>query len=203
MRGVEAIAAFPIFGGVAGRRGEGEQGAGGRIELREALVVGAEIGAEGVVAAGIENHHIHRVACPVEAFQQQAHIHRLRGDVRLLLDTGIHRYQKVVPVELQRVAGVIEQADALALFQLLREIADRILHLLPVRVQLHGDAKAGGGELFGHGLRIVGRVRQRRLEVFAVAQHQGDAWCGLRAGFGFRNAGNGLGGECLGQRRAA
>jgi hypothetical protein len=64
--GIQAVAARTVRGDVARRRGVGEQGADGGIHLGEALAA-FEVAAEGVVAAGVEDDDVHRVACLADA----------------------------------------------------------------------------------------------------------------------------------------
>lgn len=140
--------------------------------MRQALVLGAEVVAEGVVAAGVEDDQIERVAGAGQAVEQQADIDALRLDVGFFLDLGIDRYEEVAPVQLQAVAGVVENADAAAGLQLLREVADALLHFGAAAVEFHRHRKSGLTQPLGDGWRIVGGVDQRPDAVLAVADHQ-------------------------------
>jgi hypothetical protein len=75
------VAAFTVFSRIAGGGGIGEKGAGRRIELRQAAVIGAEVRAKRIVAAGVEDDQVECIAGAGQAVEQQAEINCLALDV--------------------------------------------------------------------------------------------------------------------------
>ena len=178
--GVQAVAARAVRGDVARRRGVGEQGADGRVHLAQALA-GLEVGAEGVVAAGIEDDDVHRVAGLAEAVEQGADVDRLARHVVRAVESGVDRHEEVAPAQLQAVAGEIEQADGLALRQAARRSCGWRPPWRPCSLSSCGiTEKPSLLQVVADGAGVVGRVLQRRILVAAVADHQGHARQGVQ-----------------------
>jgi len=169
------VTAFAVLGGIAGCSGIRQQCSRWRIEQRQPLVVNAEIGTERVVATGVENDQIERIARPSQNIQQNAEIDRLRLDVGTAADFRIHRQEEIAPVQLHAMTGVIEHAYPLVARQRHAISANRILQLATPRIQLQRNVESRLAQPFGHCLGIVARVEQFADRITAVANYQGVA----------------------------
>jgi hypothetical protein len=128
--GVEAVRALPVRGDVAGRSREGDETAGGRVlELREPdFGLADAFGNVGEAAAGVE-HHDSQTAFLRGLGQRLAHVPQsLVGRGALTQDVEVGRDEVVSPAELQPVAGVEKERDAVRR-ELPLEARERLRHL--------------------------------------------------------------------------
>jgi hypothetical protein len=159
--GVEAVRPGSIARHVAGRGRVREQRVAGGVHLRQALLIDALEVAERIVAAGVQDDHVHRGARPAQPLQQAVDLDALPLNVRDRLDLRVDRQHVVAPRELDAVPGVVEQADALAL-----------RHLRHVR--LHGGGHRGPPESV---FSVTAKPRAPRAPPTALA-----SFTGLRSG---------------------
>lgn len=193
---VEPVAALAAVVGDLARRGRvGEQAAGRRVERAQPSQRRPPAAAERVVPAGVEDDQVAAPAARLHAAQQLADVDRLPRHVGCLVDARVHRHQVVAPVELEAVAGVVEDGHAHRVAsQAFAEAFDRTLQVLPSHVGLQLDLEARALEQRGHGTGVVVRVGQGLVAIGRIAHHQRDA-------FGARAAGLPGGGRRPGQQR--
>jgi hypothetical protein len=160
-----------VGGDRAGRGRERDQRSGGRLDLREALRGSREALAERVVAAGVQDHQVHRVARGIELLHHRGQVERGERDLVLARDVGIDGNEVVAPAHLHAVAGEIEHPGRVAR-ELVAELAQREVHLLQRRVLALDHGEARGLELLRDVGAVVHRVGQRGVGVLAVADHQ-------------------------------
>src|SRR6185503_8121040 len=89
-----------------------DEAAARRVDPRQAARARAEAAGQRIVAAGIEEHQVDRVAGELHLAENAGGADRLQLDVAFSLDLGADRQQKILTVDLHAVAGVVEQADA-------------------------------------------------------------------------------------------
>ena len=186
MLGIETVVAAPVGGDRAGRGGEGDDRARGRVHLGEALGVGTETAREGVVAASVEHHDIHPVLGRVHFLQHEIGAHRLILDLVLAFNIAPDRNKIIATLHLHAVAGVVEQSDA-APFEFVAEDADGLAHGGLGEVVALGDLEARLTQRAGDGARVVAGIFEWRDFVVAVTDDERDTpfgTAGGRRGFG-------------------
>ncbi len=118
--------------------------------------------------------------------QHQIGRDRLDIDVGFPLDLRLHRDQEVLALDLQPVAGIIEEAGRLGarIAELVAEVDDRPLHRVLVSV-LHLDhVEPDPTQGLCHQLRIIGRIGEVAdlAAIRRISDHQRDARLGLKGG---------------------
>ena len=161
------------------------QAAGGQRTRRG----GADHGlAEWIVAAGIEDDQPQLLGL-VDALENAIERHRFVVDVAVALQHGIHGDHVVRTVDLDAVAGIVDDGD-IGGGRLVVEIAQRTAHVERADVAAQLDRiEARLLEHVGDRGRIVRRVRQLRdVLIGRVADHQRDPFCSKRIGVCGKNA---------------
>ena len=98
---------------------------------------------EGVVAAGVEDDEVDRLLVALaQPRQQLVDRHRLGRYVECVADARIDRDQVVLAVNLQAVAGVVEERDAVMLAHPADEVGEGARQRAPAQVGPLGDREA-------------------------------------------------------------
>jgi hypothetical protein len=112
-----------------------------------------------IVAAGIKDDNIQAVFRIAHGLQHHFGFDPFRRNLVLLLDVVVHWDQEIFPIDLDAVAGEIEQAHTSKLDGI-AELTDRISHLALRGILDLGDSKSERPQRRRHGLRVVHRVHQ-------------------------------------------
>ncbi len=105
----------------------------------------------------------------IEAFEDAVDVDQLERCGVLAGNHGVDRDQVIVAADGKSVAGVKQQPDG-GRWSALQELQQRTLHAGAIQVGCFDDLKADVTQRFGHGVRIIRRVRQlRRVAVTTVA----------------------------------
>ena len=139
----------------------------------------AEAAREGIVAAGIEKHQagfrllFHDVEDIVD-------LHRFEPELGGHVEPGIDRHDEVAPVDLQAVAGIVEQPDA-GTVERIGEFADLALQRALAEVVALDDLEAEIAQPGGDIDRVVHRIGERAgFFIDAIADDQRHAPFRLR-----------------------
>ena len=182
-RGVGTVRPHAVGRQLPGRRRIGDVGPGRRIHLGQTPARRAKRPLVGIVPAGIQDHYIQAVAGNVHLGQHPLGADRLDIQIALALDRGIERYQVVHPARLDRVAGVVEQADPVLAGRVEpnAEVYDGALHRALVGVLRLDHLEAHRAQGLGHqGGVVLGIGERRDQHVVGVPYHQRHARLGPR-----------------------
>lgn len=99
---------------------------------------------------------------------------RLQWHVDVALNVGVDRDKIILALELQSVAGKINQRDRVRPRgrNLAEELAESFPQCRLIEILRAGDGEARGRERVGNEAGVVGRRRQRAGPVVVVADHQ-------------------------------
>jgi hypothetical protein len=171
--GVEAVRPGSIARHVAGRGRVREQRVAGGVHLRQALLIDALEVAERIVAAGVQDDHVHRGARPAQPLQQAVDLDALPLNVRDRLDLRVDRQRSCATRAGRRARRSRTGRRSCASPPPPRATARR-RPSGPARVGLQRHREAEGAEGAAHRPRVVHGVAERRVLVPAVADDERD-----------------------------
>ena len=128
-----------------------------------------------IVAAGIDDQDVERVAGGRQAIGDALDAQRLRRDVGALLDVGADRHQVVDRIVFHSVTGIIEHRHRLgpARLDLVRESLDIAGHAPEVAVGHLSDVESKLAQFIRHQPRIAARIAEpAELDVIGIADDE-------------------------------